>query len=104
MCSKSRKCSRPRYHAGKCNSERTCRLFWEKLPKFDTKRSREADDQQARREADITTRESQITLAECEVAAKKSALQEYANQAEERAEKASEYCLILYESKPVFST
>ena len=97
MCSKSRKCSRPRYHSGKYNSERKHRRFWEKSANFGTKRNREADDQQARREADIATRESQIALAESEVAAKKSELQEYANQAEERAEKASKYWWILYE-------
>ena len=91
LCSRSRKCSRPRFHPGRCNFERKSRNFWENSPSHVAKGLKQVEEQHATGLAQVESGKDELTQA-CSVLRERGIqLESFTQLAEERADKASRF-------------
>jgi hypothetical protein len=86
QCIKSRKCSKIRYHAGKCNSQKQFNRFWEESAFYKLKNSQ---GEVSKDDNDVNIRRAEISHAEQEILVKRQQIAEDITSAAEKVATAS---------------
>jgi hypothetical protein len=73
QCIKSRKCSKVRYHVGKCNSQKQFNRFWEESAFYKLNNSQ---GEVSRNANDVAIRQAEISHAEQEIQVKRQEIAE----------------------------